>query len=650
MHRILNTLFSKDGLFSGGVISLFLFCGTFVYLILRAIYVPFVHDEAATFFYFIHPFDFIPHKDSLDANNHILNSALSSFFYFIFGPSSFALRLANLLFLPIYFYYWFQLARLFSDKIIAFVFLVAGFFAHNFLEFFALSRGYGMSMALLVAGVYYLILALQTNRLKFTFLAVFLLLSAELANLALLNSLLLAFGILVQQLVRQRKTQISITTPNPSPITTPNPSPIKTPIPSSNSFFSLLPVLLLGLGIIVFALRLIAMQQGSTLYYGSGNGLWEVTAKTLLNKLVNSNYSVSEVTLGALIIVISIGGLFFLLNEFKLHRFNFRKLDLLSQPAFIFTFLFFGNCFAAILLNKMLHVNYPEDRVGLYFLPLFIGSLSFVLDGLIKRGFPRYSCMLIFPLLFLPIHFLKSINLTHTSFYSEENIPHRFYTKIAQDYLPTGSPNQANRPFPPTIGGYRMRQLAWNYQNFQHGGNLGLLSCQNHPQSNSDFQMTVTKDLGQSQSLYETIDYDTFSNLSLLKRKSKLKRLQLIDTVLANSEINAEFTDLFTVKVDTLGLSNLLLGTQCSIQSTAKPLLVWLVVTATDSAGKQIYYESLPLDWMKTTWKGDFHNFSTNIQIHQLPKDSKWLKCYFWNRKRSEFLLKDGSFTLCKLM
>ena len=614
----------STNLFSSGRFWFLICLSLFVYLILRAIFVPFVHDEAATFFYFVHTADFLPHSDSLDANNHFLNSALSWIFYSLLGPSELVLRLSNLLFFPIYCYYWYKLSSYIFNTYVRNIFLLSGFFAHNMLEFFALSRGYGMSIAFLVAAIYFTIKYFESRRFSQIVVSVGLFLFAEYANLSFLNTLILILLLFILSMFQKR-------------------------IYRNNSKL-LVPVLLLTLGVVLSAKRLLLMQQGSTLYYGSGNGLWEVTAKTLLNKLVNSNYSVSEVTLGALIIVISIGGLFFLLNEFKLHRFNFRKLDLLSQPAFIFTFLFFGNCFAAILLNKMLHVNYPEDRVGLYFLPLFIGSLSFVLDGLIKQGFPRYSCVLLLPLIFLPIHFLKSINLTHTSFYSEENIPHRFYTKIAQDYLPTGSPNQANRPFPPTIGGYRMRQLAWNYQNFQHDGNLGLLSCQNHPQSNSDFQITVAKDLGQSQSLYEAIDYDTFSNLSLLKRKSKLKRLQLIDTVLANSEINADFTDLFTVKVDTLGLSNLLLGTQCSIQSTAKPLLVWLVVTATDSAGKQIYYESLPLDWMKTTWKGDFHNFSTNIQIHQLPKDSKWLKCYFWNRKRSEFLLKDGSFTLCKLM
>jgi len=51
-----------------------------IYLILRAVFIPLVHDEAATFFHYIHSFDFVPFIAHWDANNHILNSALASFF------------------------------------------------------------------------------------------------------------------------------------------------------------------------------------------------------------------------------------------------------------------------------------------------------------------------------------------------------------------------------------------------------------------------------------------------------------------------------------------------------------------------------------------------------------------------------------------
>ena len=73
------------------------------YLWLRAIYTQLTHDETATFFRYIQPGLFMPYAHELSANNHILNSILSYFFYSVFGVSPMVLRLANLLAFPLYF-------------------------------------------------------------------------------------------------------------------------------------------------------------------------------------------------------------------------------------------------------------------------------------------------------------------------------------------------------------------------------------------------------------------------------------------------------------------------------------------------------------------------------------------------------------------
>ena len=68
----------------------------FIYLIIRSIYVPLIHDEAATFFHYIQSSSFIPFHSLNDANNHFLNSLLTYISYTLFGDSEFALRLPNL--------------------------------------------------------------------------------------------------------------------------------------------------------------------------------------------------------------------------------------------------------------------------------------------------------------------------------------------------------------------------------------------------------------------------------------------------------------------------------------------------------------------------------------------------------------------------
>jgi hypothetical protein len=121
----------------------------FIYLIFRALYVPLVHDEAATFFHYIVSENFIPPEAHWDANNHILNSALTYLSYSLFGSSELSLRIPNLLTFIIYVVYTFKISKIISNKLLRWVFLISLILAHNFIEFFALTRGYGMSMEFL---------------------------------------------------------------------------------------------------------------------------------------------------------------------------------------------------------------------------------------------------------------------------------------------------------------------------------------------------------------------------------------------------------------------------------------------------------------------------------------------------------------------
>lgn len=59
------------------IIYFILFILLWAYLWLRAIYVPLVHDEIATFYHYIQTGRFLPYLSHWDANNHFLNSALT---------------------------------------------------------------------------------------------------------------------------------------------------------------------------------------------------------------------------------------------------------------------------------------------------------------------------------------------------------------------------------------------------------------------------------------------------------------------------------------------------------------------------------------------------------------------------------------------
>lgn len=131
-------------------LSLFLFA----YVAVRAARLAFTYDEATTYLDTIASgplaaFTF----DS--ANNHFLNSLLTKLVS-LAGSSEFILRLPNLLAFAVYLFFSFLILDRFikrpAIRLAGFILLVANPYT---LDFFSLCRGYGLSLAFLMASLYY---------------------------------------------------------------------------------------------------------------------------------------------------------------------------------------------------------------------------------------------------------------------------------------------------------------------------------------------------------------------------------------------------------------------------------------------------------------------------------------------------------------
>src|SRR5690606_30488690 len=91
----------------------------FTYLVLRAIFVPILHDEAITYFFYVNSGNYIPFVNwgsHADVNNHLLNSFLMFFTNKWFGNDLIVLRLPNILSAILLFIYVWKLATLFSTR------------------------------------------------------------------------------------------------------------------------------------------------------------------------------------------------------------------------------------------------------------------------------------------------------------------------------------------------------------------------------------------------------------------------------------------------------------------------------------------------------------------------------------------------------
>jgi len=596
---MINKLYGKT------VISIVIFAFLFVYIALRAINIPLVHDEAATFFYYIQTGNYLPPEAHLDANNHILNSALASLSFQVFGSSEWALRLPNVLAFGIFLFFVYRISTKITNRYLQWIFIISLSFAHNFIEYFGLSRGYGLSMAFLMGAVYYLMQVLKYSKIQYYFLSILFLSLAIFANFTLLNTAIIFTALLGVNIILNFKQS----------------SWFKS---VSNSII----LILFIAGPMRAAIEILFnYKERGLLYYGKLDGFWQVSVRSLIKLLTGTNSIVSEV-----LVVYFVIGILLLLALSILKTRVFR--DYL-QTKYIFVILLLGNLVAVFLLGSFMGVNYPEDRTGLYFFPFFIGSIIFLLDRInLKTG---YKIIALVPLLFFPIHFALNMNLSYSSFWKNEHIPKRFINKV----------QESDRPsiYPATVGGYEMRRLIWAYENSRIGGNLNQIQSASYPETISDFQLVEIKDKPDWAKYYSIIGFDSISNLSLLKRKNTLHKTTIgqyhIDTLV---HTNQTYYNLYNTDIDSCSMSSFIINTHFRFNTDKRATNVSLVASVSDSTGKSLYYEFIKFSWKKEFWQREV--FSGSIVIAGLPDNAHNINVYLWNRDKDFFDISDIDFEI----
>ena len=168
---------------------------SFAVVVLRAIYVPMFHDEIVTFNHYIKSGILSPFSEYRAANNHLTNSVISRFFYLLFGDYPLSLRLTNVLFFIPYCYFLYQLGKKIASKTIKWGFYLAFLFSFQFVAFFALSRGYGIALASVLASIYFLGNLIQRVEVKTLFFTIIFLLLGLFAFFSLLAFCLVLISI-----------------------------------------------------------------------------------------------------------------------------------------------------------------------------------------------------------------------------------------------------------------------------------------------------------------------------------------------------------------------------------------------------------------------------------------------------------------------
>ncbi|MCC6371716.1 MAG: hypothetical protein IT236_11975 [Bacteroidia bacterium] len=575
----------------------------FVLVFLRCWQVPMAHDEVATFNFYIQPGNFIPFLSHVDAMGHFLSTATAWLSFKVFGSSALALRLPVLLSFLVLVFAVFKLNNLFTSTVPKIILTFAFIFSYNFISFFSLCRGYGMSMAFLMLALFYFYS--YARHFSFRHLAKFVGFSqlALSANLTLVFVLLITTGILV---ALQLKNKLFFT-------------------------FRNIILLVIHLALIGFWVKFaFFLQDSGALYYGGGDSYWTVTFLSLIELMTLKN------TLVTLVVVL----LFGIMLAYFIKRIIADKLEFIFTNRFALSFISLVVLMIAFyLLKKLFHVNYPEDRAGLFFYAFFILSLCYLVNEL-KR--PLSLAFLAVPLFFV-IQLAFSYNTRVHPWRIYETIPQRFYDLVSKE--------QQQSAQPITIAGTRLKEFIFGFLNYNGTVKLSHMTSPEQLQMNADYAVAYASEKQYYEPYYTEIAKEDDWNFRLLKRKTPIER-----ELIYASQNNLFFTGNYEYynayeRLDTTYNSNhpLMAEFELSVKKAPVPLNAWLVLQM-DAAGENenSQFVRVPLNLINYNWNG-ISKFKTCVLAGNTPLKVKRVVCYLWNIDQQEIDINIHSFRLFRL-
>lgn len=370
------------------------------------------------------------------------------------------------------------------------------------------------------------------------------------------------------------------------------------------------------------AVYAMAMRSRGLLYYGEKDGFVEITVR-LLNKYVLYSDSM------ALAWAIAVLGLVF--GGYLLGRWAGRKLYDPDAGTISAVFLL-GNAAGAILLRHLLEVNYPEDRTGLYFVPLFLLVLVHAFDMMTIKV-PRLKYAAILPAV-IPFLAIAKGNIGYTELWRELHVHPEFYEYVAEHHPDGGV----------TVESYFLTGSSWAFNAFESETKVSPIIAARSAKGRADYAICYRNRCDPYTSTHDTVYRDPHNDTYLMKRREPVQWRPFKEVNdPPGFEGDAKYFNFFVS--DDVEILNRIgaMDLKFRVQSDAQPLVCDVVISVRDESDKVIHYEIVSLDWIREQWRGD--SASLRRLIH-LPEGSHKLVCYIWNLRETEVSISFDEITL----
>lgn len=357
----------------------------FAYVLIKTIRMPFVLDEGLSFFSFIYPNEFWPFMKAANANNHLLNSLFVWLATQLFGYSNLSIRLPSLLSFWIYAGFLYALGSGLNTSWLKWSFWITFIPLAGILDFFALSRGYGLSFALLMGFVFFALRYVQQTDKRSAYAAIFFSSMACLANLNLVYVHALFLAYLIFRFLKGIKGILG-------------------------------PVITASTLLAYFVFSLLLLKNSGQLFLGE-----HITAiASLKSILVKSFYPDSGIAFVLLSLqLIAIAAI--LVSQ--------KKARLTNSPLFYLTLLWLGNVVAIVLAHVLFNVNWPLNRTGMHVYLIFLLVFFFSVNQMQVKWQATLLLILLVPLLIHSFHQYSTSRVIDDE-WAAQQVPNQFLEKI----------------------------------------------------------------------------------------------------------------------------------------------------------------------------------------------------------------------------
>lgn len=561
--------------------SAYIILGSLVWLYAacRAAWVPWVHDESTSLFWYLERGQFLPYQALWDAGNHFLSSAIGVFGHKLWGLSLFGSRVGSLLAFPVYAWAAWHLGARVQHRTVRWTLWSALLLCPFVLDFFSLFRGYALGLAFVLAALEVGLRYQVDARDRSLFLLLLFLSLAAFSTLSLVPLWVAVVALLGIVILKRWRSASSF--------------PMRTV--AIWSAMGVVPVLI-GL------LLSWEMRRRGLLYHGSLDGIGAVTLVSLCRFVVGTTALPALAAVSLLLLFGSVWAL--------------RQRALLSPVVWI-ALLLWADVVMRVGMALLLGVNYPEDRAALHLVPLAILLVAFAADEAqqVRPGLYRMAL----PLLFLPIRSIWTANLDHTILWPEQSVPTRFLQHIAT------MQQKAHRPL--IIGAYNQLNVALPYAARINGLTLNLPEVDAFPEGPHDVRIVDDRYLEEALPGHRVVDRAPGPGLSLLVPERSLRtaifgRLPFAPGTTSDPEVLVWRDDSLAATQDVI------LQLRCGIWATTDFLDTDLVIRVEGKEGR-LFDRTHHLPVIRARWSGE--ELHVALLLPALP-DAEVRSLFFRNR------------------